>query len=151
QSGGTLTGADPCEAVEHTAGPAPDREALDVGEGDHLRRTLPLRPPVAPQLVHDGFKAQGARQVERFAERAGQRHTRTGTAEGPVGTTQVPEVPRREAEHNHTAVVEVERAPPIAGRVVVGDTPLGMRERRSEAALVVLCDGSIIVTEEDEG
>ena len=105
QGVGTLTGVDPCEAVVDAAGPAPEREALDVAEGDHVRRALPLRPPVAPQLVHLGLHEQGERQAERFAERAGKRHALTGTAEGAVGMTQVPEVRRRDAEPSHTGVV----------------------------------------------
>src|SRR5262249_57223373 len=52
QSVGTLTGVDPCEAVVDAAGPAQEREALDVAEGDHVRSALPLRPPVPPQLAH---------------------------------------------------------------------------------------------------
>src|SRR5262245_3755777 len=91
QSVGTLTGVDPCKAVGLAASPAVEREALGVAEGDHLRSALSLRPPVAPQPVHPALKEQGARQGQGFAEPAGQRHTLTGTAEGAVGMTQVPE------------------------------------------------------------
>src|SRR5262249_2869412 len=103
---GTLTGVDPCEAVSHAAQTAPEFEAPDVADGDHLRRALPLRAPVASQPVHDGLKPQGERQGERFAERAGERHALTGTAETPVDMTEVPEVPRRDAERTHRRVVD---------------------------------------------
>jgi hypothetical protein len=43
---------------------------LDVAEGDHLRRALPLRPRVAPQPVRRGLKEEGERQIEWIRQRA---------------------------------------------------------------------------------
>src|SRR5262245_1949929 len=74
-------------------------------------------------------------------------------AKGAVGMAQVPEVPRREGEPSYTGVggkEVMDRAPPLAGRVVEGDGLFGMRERRGEAPLVVLRGGGHTVSGENE-
>src|SRR5882724_7037495 len=106
----------------HAADTAPEREAVEVTEGDHVRGALPLCLRVAPQPVHHGLHEQGERQAERVRERAREGYSITGAPEGAVGMAEVPEVPRGEAEVAHTpvgAVLECRR--PIAGGVVEGN------------------------------